>query len=243
MFSEYLPSKLNASETIELSHGISNTIEAKCAKDVYLKDNSSKLTAIIATAELYQGRSKINPVTAKLKTLRDSRKSLCNGMVELVNGKAKCAIVEPEIAKKAQIILEVIHETPVDSSGSQAKLSNQTNVRIRRLNEDANRLIMEDIGVLDIFLQYKIIQDSIENLATEKDSFQSRRLRGTSLEYVNELKLYIGYILPYLERNCDSNPVLYSAAAKEIRETIVRIMTSAKMRATRNEDEEKTTVE
>lgn len=238
MFREYLPSKMNASDTIDLAHGMCNTILSKCAKDTYLKGNATKLASIIATAEEYQGRSFVNPVTEKLEELRTSRNSLCTGMVELLNGKVKCAIVEPEMAKKAQVILNVINETPVSASGSQAKRSNQTSVRIRRLNEDANRLIMEEIGVLGIFLQYKIIQDSIEHLATEKDAYESNRRRGASSEYVNELKTHIGYILPYLESNCATDPAQYSAPAKEIRETITRVMTSAKMRTSRKEDGE-----
>jgi len=228
MYSMYLPSLLTPSGAVDLGKSMAGSITLHCSKDSYLTGNASNLLEKVETIEHLQGRSRSNPHTEHLNELRKKRTALASGSKDLFDSKLKFASLDPISADAAEKLRRIFAETPVDTGISYMVISNQTNTRLRRLDTLENRILMEKIGYLPIFTEYKAVQAEIDHASSEKDSAESEKTRGTVDDVVQELKNNIGYVLPYLESQSIAFPDQYAVSAKEIRESIIRVMSSTK---------------
>lgn len=228
MYSMYLPSLVTTSGAVDLGKSISGSITLHCQKDSYLSGISIKIMNTIQTIEHLQGRSRANPHTEHLAELRKKRLSLASGSKDLFDSKQKFVSLDPIGAEAAEKLNRLFAETAIDTNASYLVISNQTDTRLKRLDTPENRALMEKIGYLPIFNEYKAVQAEIDKVSNEKDSAESEKTRGTVDDVVQELKNSIGYILPYLESQSAAFPEQYALSAKEIRESVIRVMSSMK---------------
>ncbi len=239
MFDHYCPSLLNASETIDCGRSMSRTIETHCYDNSYLASSRVKILDAIGTIEAFQGRGKSNPLKVKQNELKENRKLLISAIDSGVESKLKQALLDPDSAKSAESIASICNDTPIKYNVSQLVTINQVNTRIRRLDTVANRAHLKKIDVLVAFDKLIEIETALEAISNEIDALESTKLRGTVDEHVNILKSKIAYVLPYFDSNCQDDPKVYAAPAKEIAETISRVMTVARMRLGKKSDDVK----
>ncbi len=236
MFSVYKPSKTNTDDMKEIARSVMSTVEKYLPEDGFLTRQKLKLSEVDADIEMLQSRSKGNSFTDNLKSIDDERDNITLAIDSEVDNKIRLKSFDPEKGASAEVLQAAFDITPIKVSAGYATQSNQTTTRIRHCNTPEFRTHFETMDILPIWDRLIAVQSEFEKVSDEKDALESVKLRGTVKEQTNRMKDVMKFILPYLEAQSLDVAGAYDSAAKEVLESITRVMTSAEARFTRKQN-------
>ncbi len=238
LFKQYHPSKMNTDFSLALAQAICKALSKSFPDDAYFSRQVVHLTTIINAIEVLQGRSMGNDLTQTLADLDLQRDNLTVGMHYEVESKIKMKAFSPEKGVAAEAIQLVFDTTVVDVRDSLDSETNQINARIRKLDTPVVRAHFETIGLTEILDHYIRIQDTFQEVSSEKDALESIKLRGTVREQCVALHAHMNYVLTYLTAQTLDFPETYAKVSSEIDESINRISALLKSSETRKMTEE-----
>lgn len=236
MFTNYYPTKLITHEFLDLGKSLNSSIELHLPSEGYLSRHASKIMSHIEDITLLQGRDQVNAFTGEYRSSDEERDLLDGAIEDAVKAKVKMKALFPAEGEAAEAILADLNATPVDVRVGFSEQSEQVNARLAKLNTPESRARFELLQLLPVLDRYSEVQKEFEALSQKKDAFESAKLRGTVKTHIEGMKERFDFIFTYLRGQMIDVPAKYETAAKEIQESVTRIMAVAEARETRKKN-------
>lgn len=235
-FSNYAPSFLDEHEHIQFSTDFQTELRNRLSEDPFYIALLPELT--ISTDKLVQLSKRVfkSEFTGSIKHSDSLRGKLYRSIIRMLKDDVTFAELEPEDAETAHIVLDVFEKHPVETEKGYTEESVNLKKLLAALDEIADKVSLCSAA------------KRIGNLRNEQAKFDEWRqkqleekngmLRGDLQPVIDEISFKTNSALSYLEAQAMINGGDYETSAKLVEEMIMKIMTPARARKTRNGNEE-----
>ncbi len=185
-----------------------------------------------------QARPRANALTVTVNELDDDRDEATVIIEKVVESKLLLGQYDAAVAEAAKAVQAAFDLTPIKVNASYAAQTNQTDTRISMCNSAELRAHMATLEVLPIWDTLIAKHEAFKEANDEKDALESIKIRGTVREQTETMKEVFRFVLPYMEAQAMDVAGSYDVAAKEVQESLARVMSVAEARATRKKNAE-----
>ncbi len=241
-YNSFIHTILTNEELTVLATRIMTEVRNNLEGDSFLEDQCTVAEKKVDQIGKLKGRSKKNTYTKLIRKDDKSRDAIYDAIIRTITNDIAMAEFEPEQAKKAIKIQDILDLNLVNTKAGYTAETAQMNTLIGAVKEPGNVPFITGSSVEVYFKRLESIQQHFEALQDQKNSLEAVALVGEVKTEVKELVYRLDALLSYLDvkaRDYDT----FEEVAKKVGEIISEIVAVAKARETRKQSEKELVTE
>jgi hypothetical protein len=225
-------------ELAQLAIQVYAEIETNLLDDEFLTTERLIIKTECDTVDTLLGRSKSDEYTQKLDLSDQRRDKIIRVIKRNLLSDIDMAEFDPEMAEAAKTVQKLMGDNTVDIRAGYTAETAQINTLLSnsKASEYADA-IQENPTTDRLFLALRNEQLAFEELLRKQAEASSQVPTGEVKKHIVEIVYRLEGILSYLERKAESHGGAYETTAATLEKIVEKIMTPAKARATRKENE------